>query len=268
MPIKRLEGIKKTALKIAIYEGIRCSRTAHSLWTWLDKDGEGRDFDLIVLGTGQNFGQMLTEKDQSGDDALRARTVYFEKFEDNEIVRPVVLWNPSFEFDYFGDVKGVDVSNSGDIVPRPTSKSGGYYYQYPLGSFGSTKARIVRVTKGKMPAWIVLFHELGHVKQYFDGGGLTEWAERLKDTNAIEAENLSKHENPMCVETGRPIRAHYKHSTHGFHDLVQRYSRGKKVNAWKAADDAAGRKTIERDLKTAAQLRGPTPPAAGVFPCA
>lgn len=262
MPVQRLKGNKQMAFKIAVFEGLKQSRTAHRIWTWLEKDG--RDFDLLVLDGNQNFGQMLTESDQSGPDAQRGRQHHRAVFGDREIPRPTVLWNPDYDFDYFGDVKGVEINAAGDVAPMDTNRKQGYLYRYKL-PLGKQTVRVIRVTKGKMPAWVVLYHELGHVKQYYEGGSADAWTVRLNNTSAIEAENLDKHENPICRDIGRPIRAHYKHSTHGFHDLIQRYSLGRKQNAWKCANDVPDREEIERRLREEAVQNSRVNPDQGIF---
>lgn len=264
MPVVNLKGGRDMAFKTAIYEGMKQSRTAYNLWTWLDKDGEGRDFDVVVLADTDNFGQMLTESDQSGPDAVRGRQCALEALGGNTIVRPTVLWSPSYAFTYYGDVKGVAFNSSGDTIAERTKSTGGYYYQYKLGK-ATHEVRVIRVTKSQMPAWIVLYHELGHVKQYFDCGGADGWRRRLSDTSSIEAENLAKHENPICVETSRAIRAHYKHSIYGFNDLKQRYSFGKKANAWKESDNPIERTALEKELEREANQSAKDKPETGIY---
>ena len=264
MPVKNIKGQSQIAFKMAIFEGIKQSRTAHTIWTWLEKEGAKREFDVMLLDPGENFGQMLTEGDQSSPDAERGRARYLKDFGGDTLPRPAVLWNPRYDFEYYGDVAGVTVNASGDMVPEPTSKPGGYHYQYK-GKFGTQKIRVVRVTRAFMPAWIVLFHELGHVKQYFEGGDLAAWKSRLGDTNGIEAENLAKHENPMCVETKKPVRAHYKHNVYGFDGLVQAYGTGQKINAWKQADTVGARAVLEASLKSEATLNSAAKSDAGIY---
>jgi len=118
-----------------------------------------------------------------------------------------------------------------------------------------------------MPAWIVLYHELGHVRQYFDCGGADGWRRRLSDTSAIEAENLTKHENPICVETSRAIRAHYKHSIYGFKGLKRRYrySSGEKANAWKESDNRNERAALEIELEREANQSAKDKPETGIY---
>ncbi len=264
MPVVNLKGGRNVAFNIAKFEGIKQSRTALNLWTWLDKDNEGRDFDVVVLADTDNFGQMLTESDQSGPDAERGRLRALEALGRKTIERPVVLWNPSYAFPYYGDVKGVTFNSSGDTKAEPTKSTEGYYYQYKSG-IATLEARVIRVTKSQMPAWIVLYHELGHVKQYFDCGGADGWERRLSDTSSIEAENLTKHENPICVETNRAIRAHYKHSIYGFNDLIQQYSFGKKANAWKESDNRNERAALEKELEREANQSAKDKPETGIY---
>ena len=261
MPVVNLKGGRDMAFKLAVFEGIKQSRTANSIWTWLQRTGMERNFDVVVLQDQDKFGQMLTETDRSGPDAVRGRNRALQQLGGQTLARPVVLWNPNYKFTYYGDVKGVKFNTAGDAVSERARARGGYYYQWS----SSFHARVIRVTESLMPAWIVLFHELGHVKQYFEGGSEGAWTVRLNDTNAIEAENLIKHENPICTETSRSIRAHYKHSIHGFSDLAQRYSVGQKVNAWKCATSVTDRKILEEQLKAEADQSTLNNPASGIY---
>jgi hypothetical protein len=262
MTVKDIKGASILAFRLALDEGLSRSRSAAQIWSWLQKSD--REFDVIVLGRGLEFGQMLTEGDKSGPDAERGRQHYLQTFGGTTIARPVVLWNPHYDFDYFGDVDGVEIGAAGDIKPIEARRAGGYVYQQK-GKMGIARVRVIRVTAGKMPAWVVLFHELGHVKQYFEAGGLSGWQGRLHDTNAIEADNLADHEHPICRDLRLPVRAHYKHSALGFADVVQKYSSGMNVNAWKSAADVAARARIETALKAEADTNSLATPDRGIF---
>ena len=75
MPVGEIKGASLVAFNIAVHEGLGQSRTALSIWQWLEKDPK-RVFDVLVLQRGENFGQMLTEADRSGPDAERGRQRY------------------------------------------------------------------------------------------------------------------------------------------------------------------------------------------------
>ena len=262
MGVVRIKGESILAFRLAIDEGLKSSRNANTIWNWLQK--RENEYDVLVLGRGLEFGQMLTEGDQSGPDAERGRNHYLQVFGGNKIERPVVLWCPSYDFDYFGDVEGVELGAAGDVKPIPVTKAGGYLWQQK-GKLGLQKVRVIRVTEGKMPAWVVLFHELGHVKQYFEAGGMRGWLERLKDTNLIEADNLADHEQPICRDIRIQIRAHYKHSALGFVDIVKKYSTGMSASAWKPAKTVALRTNVEAALKTEADDNRRAPKEKGIF---
>src|SRR3954471_24264091 len=103
MPIKRFDG-DRSVYDRAIYQVLR-TKTGRAIWNYLE--ASGIDYDVVMLGAGENFGQMLTDLDHSSPDAERGRTRAFKVFfKDKTIVRPVVLWNPKYDFDYFGDVQG------------------------------------------------------------------------------------------------------------------------------------------------------------------
>ncbi len=79
-----------------------------------------------------------------------------------------------------------------------------------------------------MPREITLFHELGHVRQYFEEGAKI-WNEMLNNVANIEKKNLEDHENPICKEYGIPVRKHYKHQKACFKDIAKKYSIAKKI---------------------------------------
>jgi len=250
--------------RLGIDQGTSASKTAAMIWDWLKQPG--RDYDALVLPNGINFGQMLTEHDQTSADSIKGREQYNLAFNTTVMKRPCALWNAQYEFEYFGDVLDEDISMnlSGDITVKPPNVAGGYVYQVPRKGFGPLKTRVIRVTAGKMPAWLVLFHELGHVKQYFEAGD-AQWKIRLGDTNKIEADNLDDHEWPMCRDIGIPVRKHYKHNIFGFESIRKTYSAPTKAGAWKAASSKTLRVQLEADLKAEADRNAVDKPATGIY---
>jgi hypothetical protein len=65
------------------------------------------------------------------------------------------------------------------------------------------------------PPEITLLHELGHAKQYienpawFGSNGPSGQLAGSKETKEIEADNLKRHENPVCKEYGLLQRVNY-----------------------------------------------------------
>lgn len=94
------------------------------IWAWLQPPG--RDVDVLVLARGMNFGQMLTEPDQSGEYVIKGRAEYRAAFGKNVIDRPSVLRNRHYDFDYCGEVEGVKMAGHGSMQPMPASAPGGH----------------------------------------------------------------------------------------------------------------------------------------------
>lgn len=103
---------------------------------------------------------------------------------------PCIIWNPGGYF----KTKGAEISGY-----RPT---GAPMYQ---GKKQDTE----------YPPEITLIHELGHAKQYietpgwFGSRGPNGDVAGSKEVKEIEADNLKRHENPVCKEWGLPQRVNY-----------------------------------------------------------
>lgn len=225
MAMKRLMGDTTNVYEASIATGKAKSQTCKAIMEYLNDGSHSRPFDVILLDDSENFGQMLTESDQTSVDANNARGKFKNAFKEDKIGYPVVLWNPYYKFEYFGDVDGVKMNPSGDVVKKQYSelKSGDMYLQ-TVNSFGASQTPVVFMIEAEMPSWIVLFHELGHVKQYYESGGEADWKKKLGNVAAIEADNLKRHEYPICRNVNLPTRGHYKHNIHGFSTLLQKYS--------------------------------------------
>jgi hypothetical protein len=87
---------------------------------------------------------------------------------------------------------------------------------YPGGQFNTRGATIKGYRPNNSPIFdkkmavtyppeITLLHELGHAKQFIEGG----WFDGSKDVKDIEADNLRRHENPVCKEYGLLQRVKY-----------------------------------------------------------
>lgn len=222
MAIQRVEGEHSNVLEAALETGKAKSRICREIMEFLAADT--RPFDVILLEPEEKYGQMLTESDTSGEQAVRARAKFSGAFDEKKIGYPVVLWNPYYQFNYFGNVEGLEVNPSGALTPRKESaiRSGDPYLQH-VGKFSTIKIPAVLMVDSTMPSWVVLYHELGHVKQYYEAGGEAAWKKKLAKVAAIEADNLKRHENPICVDVKLPIRAHYKHMSLGLEGVLQTY---------------------------------------------
>lgn len=254
MPIAALQG-NNEAFELALHEGLRVSRTALLIWRYLQTPG--RDFDVVTLGANEMFGQMLMDADRAGEDAVRGQQKYREMNgldKADPMPRPAVLWNPKWNFEYFGDCKGVTVNARGDVIEAKSE------YVYKVKKKGLQQSfNVIRVTKSVMPPWVVLFHELGHMKQYFEGGSASAWEARLPDSAGIEEDNLERHERPICREIGLPVRAHYKHNVFGFADVKQRYGGGSKASAWVEANSVQDRLLKETEIASQATTHQQAP---------
>lgn len=258
-----------TSYDIAVIRG-RKSHTGWAIWDFLQHDG--RDFDVVVLNPGESFGQMMVETDPVSEETVRARNAYHVHTGTRVLARPTVFWCPTYEFDYYGDVDGVTMQGDGTIMPMSNIDNlpqGAYYYKYQAGA-RVVSVPVIRYTKASMPAWLVLYHELGHVKQYYQPAALAQhadvaglWNIRLMDTAAIEAENLALHENPICRQISIAERRHYKHMANGMGNVASAYVM-KKAPALRVADDAADRIAQDEALLALA-THGPNPPATGFF---
>jgi len=252
-----IENIKgdEDAYVQAFANGGMMSKTAFSIGAYLNHPD--RPFDVIILGPDENYGQMLTDMDSSGEEARYARDKYEEHFGTRVIARPVVLWNPNYKFTYFGEITGIKTNGDGSIVLQTYDDlvKGDIFYRYKTPGQFSRLIQIptVRFTKNQMPAWLVFYHELGHVKQYYEGGVTKNaadiiWTGKLKNTAAIEADNLARHEIPICKEINIPPRAHYKHMENGFQGILTAFP-GRKSPALRVADTLAERKLQKTELQ-------------------
>jgi hypothetical protein len=99
---------------------------------------------------------------------------------------PCIVWNPFGSFKtYASKIIGKREWNNSDIWD---------------------KKQVVRY-----PALVVLIHELGHAVQYIEDSKRfsTSQEEGTMSTEQIEADNLKRHENPVCIEMGLLQRVKY-----------------------------------------------------------
>ncbi len=211
-----------------------------------------REFDVVVLPSGSLYGQMMVENDPVSPETEQARSEYQKHARSRVLARPTVFWCPDYDFTYCGDVSGVSMQGDGTVTTKtmPQLVHGDYYYKYPNGQFGSVSVPVVRYTRSEMPPWVVLYHEIGHVKQYYSGTP-QRWNQRLQDTDEIEADNLRLHENPLCLNANIAIRAHYKHMVNGFGIVASAYAVPNKRPALRISPDSRRRIQDDQELARA-----------------
>ena len=95
---------------------------------------------------------------------------------------PCIVWNPG------GDFKTLGANIS--------------------GYFASGKPKFDKKMPVTYPPEITLLHELGHAKQFIEGGWFGADGP-ARDVADIEADNLKRHENPVCKDYGLLQRLNY-----------------------------------------------------------
>jgi hypothetical protein len=250
MSIRNLWG-SRFAYDMALNRGKK-TPTGRAILVFLEQGN--RLFDVVVLRNGSVYGQMMIEDDPPGEETERARDEYFIYMRTRSLPKnpyiPTVFWCPDYTFVYYGDVSGIGMLDDGTVFPKKLADlvAGDFFYTYQPTPAAFVDVPVVRYTRSEMAPWAVLFHELGHVKQFYSGLPAT-WLLRLRDTAEIEAENLAQHENPMCLEADIAIRAHYKHMENGFVFIAGTYAFPAKKPALRISSSRQQR--IKDDLELA-----------------
>ncbi len=203
-------------------KGFDTGQLMHQKLEHLEKSGF--EYDVVILGQGKYYRQMLVECDNSGPGG--ARTEYATLFGKQTIDRPTVFWNFEYQLPYLGDICGVRrMSLSGHELTAATDSSTGHWKERIVQG-RRVKSPIIISQRCFMPSWLVLYHELGHVIQYyvptewpskrFAHSNLTfeqmldsNWGNRLNNIPEIEQDNLDWHERPLCREAKLPERVYY-----------------------------------------------------------
>lgn len=195
----------------------RAGRTTKLILGFL-KDNN-RPYDIIVLPRGVEYGQMLTAGDESSGQALNAFNYYKRITGKTTVDVPCVFWNPYYKFEYFGALVGIKTNKGGRGGTPVLDKLATPYYTYLPASRWKRRIGIIQGTRVLMPPEITLFHEIGHVKQYYEcqlptgsqPGALVvaDWNHFLTYTTELDADNLERHEIPIAVEYHIPPREYY-----------------------------------------------------------
>lgn len=142
--------------------------------------------------------------------------------------RPTVFWSPSCVLPIVFDVRGVEYDGTGGLKPKSLNslRVGEYYCVTP----GGVRLAVVQGTKHTMPSWLVLLHELGHAKQYYDpgvqGDRNQQWLNRNETAEAhllVEEENLTEHERPLSRVAFGLERIRYGDALDAFQRLYEDY---------------------------------------------
>jgi hypothetical protein len=248
MAIVEVRG-DKTVLEIALNDGRQISRTAQKIYA-ATVDDSLNQFDVIVDATMKN-GCLAFE----GYTTPEARAIYKKHFNVDVIKRPTVIWNPRYDLECLCDLAGIRF-NPANLPAHKSKKDARLLDGDILYKHRNTQRPTLRATRWKLPAWVVLYHELGHAIQYFEAvvsKNARQRAEALavKFGADFEADNLTRHENKICAESGLPVRKYYLSDMAAFEEYIGRYitDQAEKKLAIFIADNPTDRVAIERKLK-------------------
>lgn len=115
---------------------------------------------------------------------------FMSDVEKEECKNPTIIWDPYADFTYYS-------------LPGDVSRTG-------------SKHRLSSTNKGmkaKMPAWMVLAHELGHYQQYLKSKSnfrrMYEEQRKPQGYPTLDMDNLVKHENPFQKLNNFAVRHFY-----------------------------------------------------------
>jgi hypothetical protein len=125
--------------------------------------------------------------------------------------RPLIFWNPKMDVVMIGDHNGI-TDDALNVVPVKKENAGkGMFVRTKLVGKNFITKRVIIYTRTILPAWLVLYHELGHIRQSFEKGGDASFLIYSQDTAAMESDNLARVEHPLCEQARIPKRASYMH---------------------------------------------------------
>jgi hypothetical protein len=230
--------------------GSRLTKTQESIWKFVTNVPE--QFDVVIADNASTcpaYTLFLEEAREGGPGFDPQALEAIQQVTGSRTIEvPTVVWAPSRPYTVYADAKGVRRDGSGKVLgldlmnppyaepwERMRASEKRWIKNKPLLTKGgrSYGRIVVVVTKYDMPANLVLFHELGHVKQYFTSDyarglmGKSSFVSKMtgrdSDIFAYEADNLRRHEHPMCREMLLPLRAHYKDDLSGWFNHVPQF---------------------------------------------
>ena len=205
----------KVQLFKAVANACGKSPTCAKIWETIEKSKITVDF---VVFTGGGNAEALVDEEQSGVGAFgfNPREKYLDLKRGSGAVlasmpNPVVYWCPDCRYTVYAHIApaGALLWNAGGytINAFPT------HVMQKATMFGATRNLITRplvwATKLLLSPEVVLFHELGHIRQYLTAKA--KYVGWLGSNNiaALEADNLEKHEWPICQDYHYGRRANY-----------------------------------------------------------
>jgi hypothetical protein len=218
----------RNIFEIALAKG-KNYQTGAAIARYLEDDA--RSFDVYVLPRGDKFGEMLAqaEVERNGlvdnPDTNPGYSYLRREFNAITLDRPAVLWNPYHADEYVGGILGLMVDLNGQLKPPSAVTLGDrgvfdscYVWVPETVTIGvgvpraPNRTEVLPAVLGytvKMPPYIVLFHELGHIKQYYEGTA-EQWTTKLAaPLREIEKDNLNRHEGPLLTNANLPVRSEY-----------------------------------------------------------
>jgi hypothetical protein len=192
---------------------------------WLEAE-----FDILVLAPEAVNGSFNSYSDDIGESGQTARAAY-EQTGLRWLERPTIFWNPTFSQKIYSDVTGtVNVGltefrrcrNVGEVRPGQRAI---VYVRRAAGRL-LTKV-VITAHEITLAPWVVLFHELGHTKQYFEKSRLSRmpfhsrqleslWQTFAWAPNSSEPDNIARHEKPITKTMYGGYRERYYHDAFHF----------------------------------------------------
>lgn len=188
-------------------------------------------FDIFILPPEIQNGSMNSVSDSGGDSGSDATRNYARSGK-RWLERPTVFWNPTCSVKIYSDVKGTKPKGVTDwtrmqLREIPPGEETLVYRRVGNKYAPFLDEVVILAAEVVLDPWMVLFHELGHMKQYFT---LAEqlnlsahapaleraWAAKAFSPASCEPENLDLHENPITkFHCAGQFRERYYHD--GFH---------------------------------------------------
>lgn len=215
--------------------------TGHITWGLVDLNAR---FDIFILPNKVQNGSFNSITDKGGETGNDASQNY-EAGGYTWLERPTIFWNPTCSVKIYSDVTGVTddegvVGYKRDVYPSKIGAKNLIHVDRTK-KYGGVKV-VIKADEIVLPPWVVLMHELGHMKQYFelvrklnrpahDETVESAWnAFATAPGRSSEPDNIERHEKPITQVHLRGYRKRYYHDA--FH-----FGRGLYVEGWRSTQD-------------------------------
>lgn len=223
-------------------------------------------FDIFLLPEENKNGSFNSVSDQLATSSVKAKETY-ESAGYSWLQRPTIFWNQGFSAKIYSDVTGVETAEEpvgfkrvGDVKnirhgekaiilrssraggpPPPKKKVNPVFaaMQARMAKQGGAKVGIqadlgladtvvITAREITLPPWVVLMHELGHAKQYFELATRMNlpahhdalekaWGDMaFSPGHSAEPDNIERHERPISDFLYRGYRTRYYHDAFHF----------------------------------------------------